>query len=159
MKLHLLRHAKTLPTSDTGKDIDRALSVKGISQSNLMGDYFKSVHGIEGVWCSSAMRTRQTLDIVRYHKPLEQPHVLDDLYLCSRDQFLEMIWNHEGNKDLLIVGHNFGISDLATYFTNSRLEMRTSEYFCIEFECSNWKETSRGTGTIVDQFRPRVFVP
>lgn len=159
MKLHLLRHAKTSPTSDTGKDIDRPLSVKGISQSNLMGNYLINKGNLVDVWCSSAVRTRQTLDIVQYHAALNQASIKDDLYLCSRDLYLEMLWKHEGKNDLIIIGHNFGISDLATYLTDVRIEMKTSEYYCIEFKGLTFKEISRGTGSIVNHYRPQVFVP
>jgi len=159
MKLHLLRHANTSPTAISGKDIDRPLSVKGIAQSNLMGVYLQERIDSNQTLCSAALRTRQTMEIIGYHKPLKGITNRDDLYLCSRDQFLQMLWELDGQSDLLIVGHNFGISDLATYLTDVRIEMRTSEYVCIEFKGIAWKEVSRGTGSIVDQHRPRVFVP
>ncbi len=159
MKIHLLRHAKTSPTSSSGKDIDRPLSTKGISQSNLMGDYLKKIDSIDEVWCSSAVRTRETLEIVKYHRSYNRVNIKDDLYLCSRDQFLEILWASEDENELMIIGHNFGISDLATYFTDTQLEMRTSEYYCIEFDGLKLKETSRGTGVIVDHYRPRILIP
>ncbi|MFT5859807.1 MAG: phosphohistidine phosphatase [Flavobacteriaceae bacterium] len=159
MKLHLLRHAKTSPTSDSGKDIDRPLSVKGIAQSNLMGVYLQNRMDPTKTLCSSALRTRETLDIVGYQMLLTGISISDTFYLCSRDQFLQFLGELDGDDDLLVIGHNFGISDLATYLTDTRLELRTSEYICIEFKGLNWKELSRGTGSIVDQYRPRVFVP
>lgn len=159
MKLHLLRHAKTSPSAISGKDIDRPLSAKGIAQSNLMGLYLQKRIDSNQTLCSSALRTRQTLEIIGYHKPLAGITISDDLYLCSQNQYLQVLWELDGQSDLLIVGHNFGISDLATYLTDARIEMRTSEYVCIEFAAIAWKEVSRGTGSIVDQYRPRVFVP
>jgi phosphohistidine phosphatase len=159
MKLHLLRHAKTSTASTSGKDFDRELSTKGVAQGNLMGAYLKQTAGIKTVLCSSAARTRQTLDIVTYHKQLSSVGHLKELYLASRDQMLEILWKQIGDNDILLVGHNFGISDLATYLTDTRIELRTSEYVCIEFEGLTWQEISRATGTITAQYRPRVFVP
>lgn len=156
MKLHLLRHAKTDQHSETGKDFDRMLLPKGRKQCALMSSHLKDLGKIEELWCSSAARTKETLNLIKSEINLPKPHYYDELYLCSRQDYLERIWSHSKKGDLFIIGHNFGISDLASYLTDRHIELRTCGYICIEFDTKNWNEISRGTGIIVDQFRPEA---
>lgn len=155
MKLHILRHAKTDDHSISGSDIDRELLPEGVEQSVALRSYFNSITDIETVWCSDAKRTRQTAEIILdgIHP---DPDFELDLYLASKQALLQKIWSSNLSGDLLIIGHNFGISDLASYLTNERIELATADYVCIEFDCESWQEISVGTGTIVDHYRPRA---
>lgn len=155
LQLHLLRHAKTEQFSPTGKDFDRYLMQKGLRQREDLALFFESIHGIDRVYCSSAKRTRETLEPL-LAKGLPEPEYRDDLYLCSYKTMLEILWKQEGTGDVLIVGHNFGISDLANYFTDGDMELRTGQYVRIAFDVDTWMETSRGTGTIAEEYRPLV---
>lgn len=156
MKLHLLRHAKTLQQSESGRDYDRKLIEKGLVQCELLGEYLAEKNLNCETWCSSAKRTRETFSNVTKKIELSKVVMRDDFYLCSRQTYLEAIWQRSGNDDLLIIGHNFGISDLATYLTDVRIELRTGGYICIDFNDFRWEEVSRGLGTIADQYRPKV---
>ena len=153
LRLHLLRHAKTEQFSPTGKDFDRYLMKKGLRQREDLKQFFKTIPDIEHVWCSSAKRTRETLEVL---EGLPAPTFHDDLYLCSDKTMLKMLWESNADGDILIVGHNFGISDLVNYFCDSDIELRTGQYACISFDCDNWSETFRGTGTIDRLYRPEV---
>lgn len=156
MKLHLLRHGKTHQESSTGRDYDRKLNEKGIVQCALIGEYFENKKLDCEVWCSSSKRTRETYSNVAKKVDLKNVVMRDDFYLCSRETFLKALWQRAGNDDVLIVGHNYGISDLATYLTDVRIELSTGGYVCIEFVDSQWAEISRGLGIISDQYRPQV---
>jgi len=153
LRLHILRHAKTEQFSPTGKDFDRSLMKKGLRQRDDLKQFFKTTQKINHVWCSSAKRTRETLEVV---EGLPVPTFHDDLYLCSHKTMLKMLWESNPQGDVLIVGHNFGISDLVNYFCDSDLELRTGQYACISFDCDNWSETFRGTGSIAQLYRPEV---
>lgn len=100
------------------------------------------------------MRTRQTLDEIRRVRQLPDARYLDQLYLCDTDTYLDLIWKQKEANELLFVGHNFGISDLVVYLTDSDIELRTGEYVVIEFDAENWNEVSAGTGTLT--FRHRL---
>lgn len=156
MKLHLLRHGKTHQQSNTGRDYDRKLNEKGIIQCEFLGEYFAAKNLDCEVWCSSAKRTRETFVNVTKKVELKKVVMREDFYLCSRETMLEALWQRSGNDDLLIVGHNYGISELATYLTDVRIELRTGGYICIEFVDFRWEELSRGLGVISDQYRPQV---
>lgn len=155
LRLHLLRHAKTEQFSPSGNDFDRYLMEKGTRQCDALVDHFSGISGIKNVWCSDATRTRQTLEPLSI-LGLPKAEYSKDLYLCSYKAILERIWKHTDAGDLLIVGHNFGISDLASYFADERIELRTAGYVRIGFEVDSWKETSRGNGIIEELYRPEV---
>jgi phosphohistidine phosphatase len=124
-----------------------------LRQRDELALFFESKSAIENVWCSSAARTRETLTTL----PVKtDPIFFDDFYLCSYQTMLKELWGRDLKGEVLLVGHNFGISDLLNYFCDSDLELRTGEYVCISFDCDKWKETFRGTGTIVQQYRPEV---
>lgn len=156
MKLHILRHAKTDNYSSTGKDINRKLLPEGIEQANALRSYFDKIEGVKTVWCSEAERTRQTAEIV-LNDTYPKPNFNLELYLASKQILLQNLWKFESSEDLLIIGHNFGISDLINYFVDDYHKLDTAEYVCIEFSCNTWTETSMGAGTIVDRYRPKVF--
>jgi phosphohistidine phosphatase len=158
MKLHLIRHGKAERSSSSGRDFDRQLASKGTAQSELLGEYLRS-KGISEkieVWCSDAARTRETLAGVRAAIQFTNVSYHEELYLCAVKTFLKMLWSSDSDQDLIIVGHNFGISDLAEYFSNEAIEMKTGEYVEITFTLKERKATSQGIGSITDRYRPSV---
>lgn len=152
LRLHLVRHGKTERTSKSGTDFDRQLIEKGIKQSRAVGKHLQVGHDVQ-VFCSSAARTRQTLEEIRSQADLPEAKYLKELYLCSTQDYLDLIWKIDGDSELLFIGHNFGISDLVSYLTDERTEMRTGEYIVIEFDLDSWKETSAGLGHITFRYR------
>lgn len=157
MKIHLLRHAKTEQLSSSGKDFDRKLKDRGIIQSKELAQFLVSnqIHELE-TWCSTAKRTRQTLTHLTASLKPSKLEFMDDLYLCEQETFLKKLWDLNRENDLFIIGHNDGLSDLASYFANEMIHLSTCEYICFSFSADSWAELSRGTGTIVSRFRPQV---
>jgi|TARA_R110000737_G_scaffold2188_3_gene6177 phosphohistidine phosphatase len=155
MKLHLIRHAKTEQFSPTGKDFDRELMERGKKQGVELNQ-FLSNQDLKGalVFCSSSARTRETLSFLTDNFGPENIFFEKSFYLCSEKTYLDWLWQQNHNKDLVIIGHNFGISDLANYFLDESNEMRTAEYVCISFPFESWKETSRSTGSLYLRYRP-----
>lgn len=159
-QLYTLRHAKTNQISPTGRDFDRELLPKGINQTQGLKHFFEEnpFKNKTEIWVSSAKRTRQTFEGIKKalesFSTIESAQFFDDLYLVSDSGLLKKIWNHSSEHDLLIIGHNFGISDLASYFTEKDIELRTGEFIHLSFDCHHWKETSRGLATVSNRFRP-----
>lgn len=160
MKLHLLRHAKTEVYSASGRDFDRKLMTKGIIQANLMGQYLRiKQFAVHETYCSDAVRTTETYGIVSKMVNSGKFIQKNELYLADREALLSVIWKIKHGKDLFLVGHNDGISQLASYFTDESIHLKTCGYLCIDFSLDSWKETSIGTGIITDSFRPPVYFP
>lgn len=159
MKIHLIRHAKTAQNSETGFDFDRKLLPKGIVQANVLASYLLT-HEVKPVcvFCSDAVRTKETMEILQHTNQIKEIHYSNDFYLCEREIYLKTIWNLKHGKDLLFLGHNDGLSEFASYLTETFVSLKTGEYMCINFTTDKWNEVSRGTGTILDQFRPTVYL-
>jgi phosphohistidine phosphatase len=63
--LWLLRHATTEDARPGHKDADRRLTAEGEGQAQQVGEYLRGQGGrIDAVLCSSALRARQTLDLL-----------------------------------------------------------------------------------------------
>lgn len=155
MKLHLLRHAKTVQSVASGRDIDRILLEKGQKQAALLASFFSGKSNLE-IHCSSSVRTRQTLEFI--HESLLDSHIhfSEELYLCSAIEMLNYVNKLPTSKDILIIGHNEGISDFATYLCEEFIHFKTAEYCCLETNCSSWSELSKGTAILKERFRPEV---
>ena len=154
MKLHLLRHAKTERHADSMQDFDRKLVLRGVEQSKDMAKYLENkVAGLD-CFCSDATRTQETYHYLSERIKMGQLHLRHELYLTSYRDYLALLWRNNEKKDLLLIGHNFGISDLAGYLIDEEVELRTCEYMCIEFDVEEWLHTSRATGSLIDHYRP-----
>lgn len=159
MILHLIRHAKTEVRSTSGKDFDRSLMLKGVVQSNMLGTYLHDHNKkFNLTFCSDAIRTRQTLEILSSFMDLGKVNLEHNLYLADREFLLQMLWSMKHKKDVLIIGHNDGLSELASYLTDSFIDLKTCGYIALKFDANNWQETSHGTGIIVDQYRPQAYL-
>lgn len=155
MILHLLRHAKTEKFATSGKDFDRNLAEKGLSQIQYLIDYFAN-EKLEtfSLFVSAANRTVQTATLVF---PNSQPQVYPELYLASSKQLLMFVNSLETKEDIFLIGHNEGISEFASLLTGESVHLQTSGYVAIEFSCENSAEMSSQTGRIIKAYRPEIL--
>jgi phosphohistidine phosphatase len=154
MKLHLLRHAKTNQISPTGIDFDRELLPRGYEQIAELKRYLQN-HPIapKHILCSTAMRTRQTLVELQALWPAASVQYIDELYLASKQIILDAICALKSPDDILVIGHNEGISDLASELSGEFNLLKTCGYVCLEFPFENSALVSKETGVIVGSFR------
>ena len=154
MKLHLLRHAQTQSNSASGLDFDRELDPEGLEQLQEFKSFF-AAHPFEVglVLCSSAMRTRQTWAAIAELFPGASIVFEDDLYLASSDEMLKIINAQKSKADMLVIGHNEGISVLGFDLTNDFLLLQTAGYAAIQFDFEHSGYISRRTGTTLEKFR------
>ena len=114
-RLHLLRHAKS-SWKDDAEDHLRPLSRRGREAATRLGEHLPRAIGmLDLVLCSSARRTRETLDLVLTGFAPSPPSLIEDrLYLVSRARLqrrLERLDETIGN--VLVIGHNPGLQELA----------------------------------------------
>lgn len=159
MNLYLLRHAKTEKIATSGKDFDRKLAEKGIKQANLFSNYLKekSIENVE-VWCSTAARTRKTALLINAEKVLSKIIYKDDLYLASLQELLTQIWECDSEQDLFIIGHNEGLSELASYFSGNDILLQTCGFIHLQFNAQTRKEWSKDLAQIIESYRPEIIV-
>ena len=154
-KLHLLRHAKTEQNSISGRDFDRELRAKGIQQAKKLGERLGDQLKGASVICSSAKRTKQTLELIKRHTSLKNITYLDGLYLASSEEIEKIIIRQQNtNDELLIIGHNFGLSDFAGTAINTDIYLRTCEYLLIEIDIDDWIHYHPKKGTAISKYRP-----
>lgn len=156
MILYLLRHAKTNQISSSGKDFDRELLERGREQARMMAEHFKEMPiSPTSIFCSSAMRTRETLAIIQEEINFSDITYLDELYLTSEAALLQFLWEKDA-EDIMIIGHNEGLSDLASYCMGAEIYLKTCSYIKINISASNWQESIAAKGQMLDFYRPLI---
>ncbi|MSO66007.1 MAG: histidine phosphatase family protein [Alphaproteobacteria bacterium] len=114
----LLRHAKAVPAETVAIDRDRALIDRGVRDCATVGKFLQreELHP-DVVLCSSARRTRQTLDGVSAAADWSGRaaiEVRDDLYLASADDIIEALRRQSATiNSILVIGHSPGIEEAA----------------------------------------------
>ena len=112
--LLLLRHAKS-DYPDGVADHDRPLAPRGIREAGLAGDWIRAnVATVDAVLCSTATRTRQTLERTGLDLKDADVRFDDDLYDSAPGTVIRLI-NGVANdvRTLLVVGHEPTMSMLA----------------------------------------------
>jgi phosphohistidine phosphatase len=113
--LHLLRHAKSSWKEEV-EDHERPLNRRGREASRRIGRTLPAAVGsLDLVLCSSARRTRETLELVVAELAVRPRSVLEDeLYEASKDQLMARLRRlDEEIGNVLLIGHNPGLRDLA----------------------------------------------
>lgn len=115
--LTILRHAKSSWNKPGLRDFDRPLNGRGKRDAPDMGDRMKEA-GIRPslIMSSPAVRAWSTAKLVAAEigYPIEFLQREPDLYHASAEQLLDVIAKQdEGFNNLVLVGHNPGLTDLA----------------------------------------------
>ena len=154
MTIHFLRHAKTNQLSPSGRDYDRELLPRGYEQLKEFREFSSlRLNPIEHIYCSSAMRTRQTLKEIIELFPKATISFHEDLYLSTWTELLHFITEKNTKQTLLLIGHNEGLSDLVSYLSNTDIHLKTCGYIQLSFPFEHSGYISAGTGSIVETFR------
>ena len=114
-QLHLLRHTKS-SWDDDGDDHARPLNRRGREAARLIGGNLpKVVAGFDLVLCSSALRTRETAELVLDgFKPSPKILFEDALYLASHTALMQRLRQIDKRYDaVMVIGHNPGLHELA----------------------------------------------
>jgi phosphohistidine phosphatase len=157
LQLNLIRHAKTEPQSKSGRDFDRELLPKGQKQSALLASFLnESAANLGDIICSTAVRTTQTSRIL-FPERTQGIVFLKALYLAEAEQIKQLI-AAQTNSTLTIIGHNEGLSDLASLLSGEQIHLQTAGFIQLQFELEDWNQLIQGTGIITIRFRPEVAV-
>ena len=165
--LLLLRHAKAEPGVPEQDDHERALARRGRRDAERIGVAMAD-RGLapDHVLCSSALRTRETLDRILPHLPAGLALTVDRrLYLASPDEILARIARvEEGARNLLVVGHNPGLAALAERLAGAgdpaalaRLGRKfpTGSLAELEVDAARWRDLAPGSASLRIFLTPR----
>ncbi len=147
-----MRHAKTEILSHSGRDYDRKLAPKGIEQCQKLKDILNSMDFADcDVHCSSAQRTTETS--ARVLEKEKQLTYHDELYLTDKEYLLRFLRERQSTRDILLIGHNFGLSDLASCLLDQEVYMKTGSMLSIEFACPDSSVIEEGKGELLFSHR------
>lgn len=170
-RLILLRHAKAVPLSPELEDHDRVLADRGRADAIRVGQFLREEDTVpELVLCSTAARTRQTLELVV--STWDSPPVirlLPDLYLARWLTIINLVRQvREAAGSLLVVGHNPGLEECARILARPagdsksrklhqllQLEYPTAAVTLLDFDIAAWSAVERGEGELEAFVRPR----
>ncbi len=113
--LHLLRHAKSSSRDDLA-DYERRLNSRGREAARRIGRRLPADLGnLDLVLCSSAARTRETLEFALERFQTRPRCVFEEgLYLADCEKLVRRLQQlDESTNNVLLIGHNPGLHRLA----------------------------------------------
>lgn len=161
--LVLLRHAKSAYPSGV-PDHQRPLAERGMREAALAGDWLRAnLPAIDAVLCSTATRTRETLQRTGIDAPVR---FLDTLYGATAGTVIELINQVPDDiETLLVVGHEPTTSEVAIILAgadgtdNVALERISEKYptssIAVLRVDGGWGQAEPGSAALVDFHVPR----
>jgi phosphohistidine phosphatase len=168
--LYLLRHAKSRWGDPGLDDHDRPLDGRGERAAAVIGVHFaQQEYQPSLVLCSSARRTRETLDSLLPHLRVRPELLIEQrIYLASGGQLLARLQEvDDGASQLLLIGHNPGIAELAqglacsgpgTPLRRMATKFPTCALAVCEFDLDRWRDLAPGSGRLLDFTTPKDLV-
>ncbi len=152
-RLFLLRHA--IAMSDTPEDINRTLAPKGKEDATALGSWMKRKNLLpDFVLCSSATRTRQTLEGLQNNLDTPKVDLRESLYHGSAGDYLSQLQDVSDNyKNVMIIAHNpsiYGFVRLLSTEKDNAFAQRLCEGYSpatlsvIECTSDTWKDIQPG---------------
>lgn len=167
--LCLLRHAKSSWADPALDDFDRPLNQRGRASMVPLGLYIDEKRlRPDGILCSSAQRTRETLGLLLPWLHGEAVVRIErGLYLASADELLTRILRvDDGVSCLLMIGHNPGLEDLATLlagtgdvFASTAMQEKfpTAALAVLDFDAPHWADIVPGKGELRAFITPKLL--
>jgi len=141
--VYLLRHAKADWDLAAAKDIDRNILPEGINRTKQIAQYLKENNvKIDMVISSPAARAIQTANIIIEELNLPEIIIENRLYPCEGDGiFNTLIEQNDNINNILIVGHNPGITYFAREYMYSDIDnIPTSGAVSCKYFTKSWSE-------------------
>jgi phosphohistidine phosphatase len=158
-RLALLRHAKSSWDDSSLADYDRPLSSRGRRAATRLGRYIREQGLVPDlVLCSSAVRTRQTLERLELDAAVDVK-VEDELYGAGAAQLLRRVRRMaETVTTALVIGHNPGIHDFAISLVEDPARLAsfpTAALAELDVPAGRWDDLAEGGATLHAFVTPR----
>jgi phosphohistidine phosphatase len=127
--LYLLRHAKSSWADPTLADRERPLAQRGRRDAKRVAKHLRRL-GCEPelVLCSSAARTRETVELLRPALGDSTVMLEEELYAASTDELLARIrLVPDPVASVMLIGHNPGLHQLALALASAGDELKRLE--------------------------------
>ena len=163
--LYLLRHAKSSWSDPTLPDVERPLSTRGRRDAQRIAEHLLRL-GImpELVLCSTAERTRETLELARPALGAAATVRLEaELYGAAAESLIERLRAvPEGVASVMLIGHNPGLQDLALVLASAgpeveRLETKfpTAALATLTIPTATWRRLSQADAVLAAYVVPK----
>lgn len=163
-RIHLLRHAKSSWADASLADIDRPLNKRGVRTCRFMAQHlYDAGCCFDNVFCSPAVRAQSTIELtssclagkdIRWETD-------DELYGAdSEDLFRWCTSLDESISELMIIGHNPGLTDFCNELSGSSVRnIPTCGYVQLGARMNfRWPETSEGSFELTTFLRPKELM-
>lgn len=155
----LIRHAKSDWGNSNLEDIDRPLAPRGLEDAPLMGEWLNSQIEADLALVSPALRAQQTWQGLN----IDCPSVTENrLYPTQAGNLLRILKTlDDAHENVLIVGHNPGISNAIHTFLNAvsddpKLEeMPTCACAILSFRQKKWASVDFAQARLVKFMTPK----
>jgi phosphohistidine phosphatase len=141
--LYLLRHAKSSWKDPSQADFERPLANRGRKACESIARLIQD-RGLEFdlVLCSTAIRARETIDLVTKYAKLRTELRFDErIYEATVAQLVEIVSQLENErKSVLLIGHNPGFEDLLHVFSGADHRFPTASLAKIKLKISKWSD-------------------
>jgi phosphohistidine phosphatase len=156
-KLYLIRHAKAEDTSSTG-DFGRCLSVRGNEQAFDLGEALaREKISIDHFYCSSAVRTRETLGQIQKQECYAHTKASfsDELYSASLNTLLYAVASLPAEcESAAFVFHNPVCAQLMMHISKDSLDaVKPASCSGFELDIYDWDAVGNEVGEVVFNFR------
>ncbi|MFO1119363.1 MAG: histidine phosphatase family protein [Rhodospirillales bacterium] len=165
--LYLLRHAKSSWKDDTLDDFDRPLNKRGRTAATAMGAFLAEQNiAPSQVLCSSAKRTRETLERIQEQLATAVPVRFEKgLYMAEAPALLRRLRRlNDSLASVMLITHSPGIAHLALLLTDARSEPQrsklnakfsTGSLAVIDADVARWADLVPQSGYLRSFTRPR----
>ena len=152
--IQILRHAKTEMQQIGQQDIDRKLTARGLGQmADLLLNRKANLEKAEHILVSTAVRTRMTFNTLLTIFPEMVVEFDEKLYLASRRTLKECIEKQDDSvQNILLIGHNNGLSDFVSYLVDAAVYLPTSGYVELELPVESWSHITKGMASMRAEF-------
>ncbi len=159
-KLFLLRHGAA---GGGANDKSRPLAPRGKQDIFRLGQYLKTSRMLpDHIFCSSALRTRETFDQIQAGTAILLPvDFCDDLYLADAEYMIRLIQNFDQKiSAAMIIAHNPGLAQIFHSLSQDpsnehhSLAFPTGTLAIISFDIDDWSELKNDSGQILPVIIP-----
>jgi phosphohistidine phosphatase len=163
-RVYVLRHAKSSWDDPQMGDHDRPLAGRGRRAGAAIAQHMRAA-GLapELVICSTARRTRETLELLEPAVGAAETRLEEHVYGASATDLLELLRGMPEDVDsVLLIGHNPGVQQLvlALAAPGSRIEAVASKFptgalATLSFDGARWSDLKPESAELDGYVRPR----
>ena len=154
----LFRHAKSSWKDTSLSDHDRPLNKRGKRDVPFMAKRLRERVGAPDLLVvSSAVRTQETAAALKSEFPEVKVVTDKGLYLAPPSNYLALKKNlNDKYNHVVFIGHNPGISSLATHWNAKPVELTTSAFASFQFDANSWSKAKSPDSSIAIDY-PKAY--